>query len=281
MKKTVDNHRRKPLGIILAEKKTLRLVIYIIALLIWVSMVFYVMKYLVGGIASLLAQTTSLPVPYISASCDILLSLVTAGIIILTPKWMEVLLPKITHTKKKHLNQKVQWKSLAKELGLTNLPTWTDIGLAPIGYIVYVLLALAFESLFGLFPWFNANETQDVGFSYFTSKPELIFAFFALVVVAPIAEEIIFRGYLYGKLREKTATITSSKTSTIISILLVSLLFGVAHGQWNVGVNVFALSIILCMLREITGTIHAGILLHMLKNGIAFYLVYVLGMGLL
>ena len=41
----------------------------------------------------------------------------------------------------------------------------------------------------------------------------------------------------------------------------------------------FALSIVLCGLREITGTIHAGILLHMLKNGIAFYLLFVMGMG--
>ena len=51
------------------------------------------------------------------------------------------------------------------------------------------------------------------------------------------------------------------------------------HGQWNVGVNVFAMSIVLCTLREITGTIYAGILLHMLKNTIAFVLVYIVGMG--
>ena len=64
----------------------------------------------------------------------------------------------------------------------------------------------------------------------------------------------------------------------IISIFLVSLTFGIVHLQWNVGVNVFAMSIVLCGLREITGTIYAGILLHMLKNGVAFYLLYVLGM---
>jgi membrane protease YdiL (CAAX protease family) len=67
--------------------------------------------------------------------------------------------------------------------------------------------------------------------------------------------------------------------SVIASSLLVSLLFGVVHLQWNVGVNVFALSIVLCSLREITGTIYAGILLHMLKNGVAFWLLYVMGTG--
>ena len=52
------------------------------------------------------------------------------------------------------------------------------------------------------------------------------------------------------------------------------------HFQWNVGVNVFALSVVLCALREITGTIYAGILTHMIKNGVAFYLLYLVGIGM-
>ena len=90
-------------------------------------------------------------------------------------------------------------------------------------------------------------------------------------------EEVIFRGWLYGKLRQKLSGKTSEITGIIISILLVSLLFGIVHMQWNVGVNVFALSVVLCVLREITGTIYSGILVHMLKNGIAFYFLYVAG----
>ena len=66
----------------------------------------------------------------------------------------------------------------------------------------------------------------------------------------------------------------------LIANLLVSVLFGLVHMQWNVGINVFAMSVVMCALREITGTIYAGILLHMLKNGVAFYLLYVAGMGI-
>ena len=68
------------------------------------------------------------------------------------------------------------------------------------------------------------------------------------------------------------------KFSLPVSILIVSALFGFLHLQWNVGINVFCLSLVLCVLREITGTIHSGILLHMLKNGFAFYLLYVINM---
>lgn len=166
-----------------------------------------------------------------------------------------------------------------RELGLHEWPTWTDIGLAPVGYLVYLLLAAGIVGLFSLFPWFNAGEAQNVGFSYYITGGDRLVAFLTLVVVAPIAEEVIFRGWLYGRMREELLRKFSNRTSMAISVFLVSLLFGIVHLQWNVGVNVFALSLVLCALREITGTIHAGILLHMLKNGVAFYLLFMLGMG--
>ena len=156
-----------------------------------------------------------------------------------------------------------------EELGLTDLPTWTDILLAPICFIAYYLIAISLTSLFSFFPWFDAAEAQDLGFTYLFAAPDKIIAFLALVVIAPIVEEVIFRGWLYGKLR--------AKYRLIPCVLLVSLLFGVLHTQWNVGVNVFAMSIVLCIEREITGTVYSGILLHMIKNGLAFYLVYILG----
>ena len=93
----------------------------------------------------------------------------------------------------------------------------------------------------------------------------------ALVIIAPIMEELLFRGWLYGKLR--------LKIPKVAAIVTTSLLFGLVHMQWNVGVNVFAMSVVLCALREVTGTIYAGILTHMIKNGVAFYLLFVLGIG--
>ena len=154
-----------------------------------------------------------------------------------------------------------KFKTSREELGLTGLPTWTDIGLAPIAYIAATIGALGLVSLFSLFPWFNATETQDVGAKILAGGWDRAMAFVRLVVIAPIVEELVFRGWLYGKLRTKLAM--------PIAIALVSILFGIVHWQWNVGVNVFAMSIVLCGLREITGTIYAGILMHMVKNAIA------------
>lgn len=157
-----------------------------------------------------------------------------------------------------------------EELGISKWPTFVDLGLAPIGYIVYILLATVLTGLMSmLFSWFNADQAQDVGFAYFLTTSDRIFAMLAIVFVAPIFEELIMRGWFYGKIRNKLGAVAST--------IIVSLVFAVLHGQWNVGVSVFILSLVLCTLREITGTIWSGMLLHILSNGIAFYIVYVMG----
>lgn len=155
-----------------------------------------------------------------------------------------------------------------KVLGLDRLPSWTDIGLAPVGMIVYLL---AYSGLLWLVlqlvPSFPVNQTQDVGFEALGARLDNLLAFATLVVIAPIAEETLFRGYLYGKLK--------NHIPAIVAALATSLLFAVAHQQLNVGLDVFALSLVLCGLRSLTGSIWAGILLHMLKNGIAYYELFI------
>lgn len=266
------------------ETSPLFVIIYVLLLLVWVGGAMYAVQFILARITLIIVGANITERPSALAWYFILSDLLTASAIILLPKFLLPRLipqPVISNPSKKKLSKKAWWKEIAHELGLKDLPTWSDIGLALVSYIAYLVLALILTSFFNIFPWFNANEAQNVGFGMFMSKPELILAFFSTVVITPIIEEMIFRGFLYGKLREVLAGKISNLASIIISVVLTSALFGLMHGQWNVGVDVFGLSVILCLLREITGTIHAGILLHILKNGIAFYLVFVLGAGLL
>ena len=153
------------------------------------------------------------------------------------------------------------------ELGLNNLVTFSDIGLALAGFFGYLAFSAILTALFSVFPWFNLNETQPLLYSTLISPSGKILAALALVAAGPILEEVIYRGLIYGKLRKNHSLITS--------ILTVSILFGFLHGQWNVGVDVFALSVVACLMRETTGTIYAGIILHILKNAIAFYILFI------
>lgn len=160
------------------------------------------------------------------------------------------------------------WKTDREKVGLKELPTFTDIGLGIVGIIATLILSGIISSVLTNFPWFNASQTQNVGFDYLNAGLDRIVAFIALVIVAPVFEEIIFRGWLYDKLR--------GKYSFIPSMIITSALFGFMHGQWNVGVTVGLMSAVMCFERETTGTIYAGIITHMLKNGIAFYLLYIM-----
>lgn len=257
-------------------------VIRVVLLLVWVAAAVIVSQLVVGYIMVwvLGKETFSQAVPT---------AIYSALSYILALMWIMFATPKIkigfkakkeNEDVKRRANNEIAQKEIERDdLGLRGLPTWTDIGLAPVGFVVSLLLAAGLAALFNLFPWFDAEQVQDVGFSPYIIGVDRVVAFVVLVVIAPIAEELVFRGWLYGKLRKILNAKMSDMGSMIISILLVSLLFGLIHMQWNVGVNVFALSIVLCGMREITGTIYAGILTHMIKNGVAFYLLYILGIS--
>jgi len=155
-----------------------------------------------------------------------------------------------------------------KVIGLDRLPTWKDIGLAPVGFVVYFMVSSLLVYIASLtLPGIDLMQVQETGFTRLTANYEYALAFITLIVVAPVAEEILFRGFLYGKLR--------SRMPVWVAIAITSALFGFIHGQWNVGIDVFALSVVLCSLREITGSIWAGILLHMLKNSVAFFIIFI------
>ncbi len=169
-----------------------------------------------------------------------------------------------------------------KHFGLVRLPDWPDLLLGPIAVVPYFLLsALMLAGVKAIVPGFSVDQAQSIGYSNLSDQGSMLLAFLMLVVIAPVVEEALFRGYLYGKLRKGLGLIAS--------ILLVSAAFAALHlpgandsgafqWQWNVATDVFALSIVLCILRETTGSIWAGILLHMTKNAIAFYVLFILPM---
>jgi membrane protease YdiL (CAAX protease family) len=159
-------------------------------------------------------------------------------------------------------------KTTRDECGLRGIFTWTDIGLGVGGFVVAMIAILLVTAVVAIIcPWIDMEQAQDVGFENLAGFKDMMLAFVTLVVVAPLCEEIIFRGWLYGKLR--------ARTWAMPAIILTSIMFGVAHGQWNVGITVGVMSVIMCLIREMTGTIWGGMIIHMLKNGLAYYLLFV------
>lgn len=167
-------------------------------------------------------------------------------------------------------------RDFLKEIGLDRRPQLRDLLCAVGAFFAYygILFAILIgigliASLFGQDQGFQAmiGQQQEIGFTRVgNSWWEIILIFISLVVIPPVCEEVVMRGFLFGKL--------SRKMKTVIAAVLTSLLFAVAHGQLNVGIDTFVLSMVLCFARVNTGSIWTGIFVHMMKNGLAFALLF-------
>ena len=213
---------------------------------------FYAAQFIVGVPMLIILGSETLKTPLIATIFSVLVYVLSFIFLLFTFKHIKPLKTPVTRN----------------EFGLNNLVTFSDIGLALAGFFGYLAFSAILTALFSVFSWFNLTETQPLLYSTLISPSGKILAALALVVAGPILEEVIYRGLIYGKLRKNHSLITS--------ILTVSILFGFLHGQWNVGVDVFALSVVACLMRETTGTIYAGIILHILKNAIAFYMLFII-----
>ncbi len=158
-------------------------------------------------------------------------------------------------------------KSKKEVFGLNKRLTLTGIGMVILAFGAYFITSGLVTTLAGNYlPFVDLEQPQELGFEPTNELNQLIIIFIMLVLIAPLAEELIFRGFIFKALRER---ITFWPATIIVSIL-----FGIAHGQWNVGIDTFVLSVFLCGLREYSGSLWASILLHSLKNLLAFTLLF-------
>lgn len=129
--------------------------------------------------------------------------------------------------------------------------------------VIYAVVAALFSGVIDL------NQQQDLGFSAssLVAPYQYVLAFFMLVVLPPIFEEILFRGYLFGRLNRKL--------NFWASTLVTSFVFGFVHFNWSVSIDVFVLSLFLCYLRRDSNSILPGMCLHGLKNGLAYFLLFI------
>lgn len=88
------------------------------------------------------------------------------------------------------------------------------------------------------------------------------------VVAAPILEELIYRGLLYGRMREMV--------SPVPAILCSSLVFGICHGNLVQFVFACGIGILLSCVYEKYGKIATAIWMHMTVNLTSLILTWVL-----
>ena len=118
------------------------------------------------------------------------------------------------------------------------------------GLLLIVSMSVVMAPLMRLLPDVNRNV------------PDGVLPVVYVVLVAPILEEILFRGKLFSVLRS-----TMSPTS---ATLLSALLFGVMHANVAVSLEAFFVGVVLSYIYILKGSLFAPILLHVMNNVVAY-----------
>jgi len=124
------------------------------------------------------------------------------------------------------------------------------------GAIKWVFAAIGAYLLFAIF---GEPHQKDIAEDFGTVPVQVLL----IVIAAPISEEVCFRGFLFGGLRERWPR--------IVAALASGLVFGGLHVTTGVSAvpPLIFFGFILALLYEKTGSIWPGILLHMLNNSVA------------
>jgi membrane protease YdiL (CAAX protease family) len=117
----------------------------------------------------------------------------------------------------------------------------------------YLLFAMAYTALI------VEPEQEDIAESFGPVPVQILL----IVLGAGIAEELCFRGMLFGGLRERLPRLPAA--------LIAGGIFGLLHATTGITAvpPLIAFGFVLCLLYEKTGSIVPGILLHMLNNSVA------------
>lgn len=83
-------------------------------------------------------------------------------------------------------------------------------------------------------------------------------------VVSPFVEEVIFRGFLYGRMR-----VYMKKTG---AILLSALLFGVYHGNLVQGIYGFIMGLLFTIVYEKYKNFYLAVMMHSIANLVGYFI---------
>jgi membrane protease YdiL (CAAX protease family) len=161
-----------------------------------------------------------------------------------------------------------EWKfrPLARPLRLLGLrpfrlsAVWIMLGTL----VTYYIAAGLFASLV-LKP-----DQEDIGGELGVGNPSIVIAVAAVLMIAllaPVAEELFFRGFVFAGLRNRWSLWPAAIASGLI--------FGLVHAPTGITtvVPLAALGIVLCWLYDRTGSLWPCVIAHMINNSLALAVV--------
>jgi membrane protease YdiL (CAAX protease family) len=147
--------------------------------------------------------------------------------------------------------QHLHWRSLALTLGAFTLIILISVN---------VVSSITVTWMQNFWPDLDPQETvkafqqsDGIGFK--------ILVIFMAVVIAPLAEETLFRGFVYGVLKRYTDAPFAALSS--------SLMFAIIHMHVGSLLPLWVLAVLFCLAYEITGCLLVPMLLHAIFNAVS------------
>jgi membrane protease YdiL (CAAX protease family) len=148
------------------------------------------------------------------------------------------------------------------QFGLRPARFWNTVGMSAAALFTYYAFVGIYSAL--VKPHGEQTVTQDLGASSSTAR--MVIAGILVIAIAPVAEEVFFRGFFYKALRSRFGIVSAA--------LIDGAVFGVIHytgsGTLEILPILAALGFIFCLLYERTGTLFSTIALHAINNTIAY-----------
>ncbi|MFN2615939.1 MAG: lysostaphin resistance A-like protein [Thermoleophilaceae bacterium] len=148
--------------------------------------------------------------------------------------------------------------------GLRSTRLWPAVGWAALGMATFFVLSAVYAVV--VQPDVQQRVTEELGAD--RGAVGLILAGVVVVAVAPVMEELFFRGFLYRALR--------SSLRPAFAAAIVGVVFGLIHwgpGGAEGGLVVPPLAVlgfIFCIVFERTGSLYPVIAMHALNNALAY-----------
>lgn len=155
-----------------------------------------------------------------------------------------------------------------EDFGFRRVGVWRTIGAVVAAGVGYFVVTDVYASLLSL----HGTDKLPRPLSTATSPVAMTSIALFVCVIAPVAEEFFFRGFIFGVLRSMRIVVAGRDLGTWVAAIITGILFGLAHTSSALSQDLIPLGFlgfVLCLLRWRTGSLYPCMALHSLNNALA------------
>jgi len=154
-----------------------------------------------------------------------------------------------------------------KALGFRSFEFWRGLGLAAAIFVIVRIITAIYAVIaqqLGLEP--AQDLVRELPRAFGRGTEGFILAVIVVAIIAPVVEELFFRGFLYTAFRKRWGIVAAA--------ILSSVIFAFFHFNLFNFIPIVIIGIALVYLYEVTGSLGPPIMLHALNNLLSVIVIY-------